>query len=232
MGTGYGDVGRLKAELLAKRFEDLKTIMIAIPERAESSRARRWIEQSDVPWVDPERLASETLLRCGQPRLANGRAIDVERIARDFCKVEVMYISDLNPSGKSLLGLYAPMMNAIMVNCDNIQVRQRFTIAHEIGHVQLEHGHGNAQSMFELPDLETFECTEEDDGFSGTDDRFTGLRRRAEIRANQFAAHLLMPAGLVREVWRQENGNAERVAHALEVSKESLGYRLDSLRLG
>ena len=76
------------------------------------------------PWVDPAESASKTLVRCGQPRLANGRAIDVERIAREFCKVELMFIFDLNPSGKSLLGLYTPILNAIMVNSDNIEVRQ------------------------------------------------------------------------------------------------------------
>lgn len=183
------------------------------------------------PWVDPAKLASETLVRCGQPRLANGRAIDVERIAREFCKVELMFISDLNPSGKTLLGLYTPILNAIMVNCDSIEVRQRFTIAHEIGHVQLEHEHGGAESMFELPEPETFECSEDGAGFIGADERSIGRFRRAEIRANQFAAHLLMPEGLVREVWREENGNAERVAHALRVSKESLGFRLNGLRM-
>ncbi len=48
VGSGFGDVGRLKAELLAERFSDLKTSIIAITERAESSGARRWIERSDV----------------------------------------------------------------------------------------------------------------------------------------------------------------------------------------
>jgi Zn-dependent peptidase ImmA (M78 family) len=58
-----------------------------------------------------------------------------------------------------------------------------------------------------------------------------GLRRKKEIRANKFAAHLLMPDGLVREVWRLEHGNADRVATTLGVSKETLGYRLEDLNL-
>jgi molybdopterin/thiamine biosynthesis adenylyltransferase len=48
VGVGYGAVGYLKANLLARRFGDLKTRIIAVPERAESPVARRWIEQSDV----------------------------------------------------------------------------------------------------------------------------------------------------------------------------------------
>jgi len=184
------------------------------------------------PWVDPAKAASETLVRSGQPRLANRRAIDVEKIAREFCRVEPMFIPDLSPSGKPLLGLYSPDLNAILINSDNVEVRQRFTLAHEIGHIQLEHDHGGADSLFELPEIKTFECSDDGVGFTGADERSIGRFRRAEIRANQFAAHLLMPESLVREVWREENGNEERVARTLQVSKVSLGYRLLDLRLG
>ncbi len=63
------------------------------------------------------------------------------------------------------------------------------------------------------------------------DERRAGLRRKREIRANKFAAHLLMPEGLVREVWREQHGNAERVSDALMMSNEALEYRLKDLRL-
>ncbi len=182
-------------------------------------------------YVNPVTVANETLSRSGQPFLSNGRAIDVATIARQFCNVELMFIPDLNPSGKTLLGLFTPTLNAIMVNSDSIDVRQRFTIAHEIGHVRLEHGQGNAASLFAIEEPETFECTSDDEGFADMDERMAGLRRRKEIRANQFAAHLLMPEGLVREVWREEYQDVERIAYALQVSKESLGYRLRGLRL-
>jgi Zn-dependent peptidase ImmA (M78 family) len=183
------------------------------------------------PWVDPAKVASDTLARSGQPRLSNGRAIDVESIAREFCKIEPMFVPGLNSSGKPLLGLYSPVLNAIVVNSDSIEVRQRFTVAHEIGHVQLEYSHGNAKSLFGDEQPETYECTVDDEGLSDVDERKAGLRRVKEIRANQFAAHLLMPEGLVREIWREEHEDLERVAHALQVSKESLGYRLRGLRL-
>lgn len=182
-------------------------------------------------YVSPVTVANETLRRSGQPFLPSARAIDVQMIAEQFCGLEVMFIPDLNPSGKTLLGLFTPTLNAIMVNSDNIEVRQRFTIAHEIGHVQLEHGHGSAASLFGTEEPETFECTGDDDSLADMDERIAGLRRRKEIRANKFAAHLLMPEGLVREVWREEREDLERTACALKVSKESLGYRLRSLRL-
>jgi Zn-dependent peptidase ImmA (M78 family) len=163
--------------------------------------------------------------------MPNGRAIDVEHIVREFCKIELMFIDGLHPSGRPLLGLFTPTFNAIMLESNCVEVRQRFTIAHEIGHVQLDHGYGNANPLFDLDQPETFECTEEDENLGVMDELKAGLRRKKEIRANQFAAHLLMPEGLVREVWREEHRNLDRVASSLLVSKEALGYRLSDLRL-
>jgi hypothetical protein len=48
VGAGYSDIGRFKTELMVERFSDLKTKVIAVTERAELPKARRWIEQSDV----------------------------------------------------------------------------------------------------------------------------------------------------------------------------------------
>ncbi|HTW85408.1 MAG TPA: ImmA/IrrE family metallo-endopeptidase [Candidatus Sulfotelmatobacter sp.] len=184
---------------------------------------------------NPAALADATLLRSGQPRMANNRAVDVERIVREFCKIEPWFVPDLDLGGKPLLGLFSPTLNAIMVDSRQILVRQRFTLAHEIGHVQLEHGHGNAVSLFETADPEVFACTEDDESLNTMDEARAEskawLRKVKEIRANKFAAHLLMPEGLVRDVWREEHGDPDRVAHALMVSKEALGYRLQALNL-
>lgn len=48
VGVGYCDVGERKAHLLAARFSDLKTQIIPVEARAESTIGRYWIEQSDV----------------------------------------------------------------------------------------------------------------------------------------------------------------------------------------
>jgi len=180
------------------------------------------------PYKDPRIIAEETLRKSGAPRL--GLAIDVESIVRDFCGFELMQIRRLELGGKPVLGLFAPTLNAVMVESDCYEVRKRFTIAHELGHAQLEYDQGNATSLFDL-EPEIFGCTEEDEKMAVVDELKAGLRRKKEIRANQFAANLLMPEGLVREVWRQEHEDAARVANALLVSKEALGYRLKDLRL-
>jgi Zn-dependent peptidase ImmA (M78 family) len=167
--------------------------------------------------------------------MSNNRAIDVERIVREFCKIEPWFVPDLDLGGKPLLGLFSPTLNAIMVDSRQILVRQRFTLAHEIGHVQLEHGHGNAASLFEIAEPAVFACTEDDERLDTMDEARAEsrawLRRVKEIRANKFAAHLLMPEGLVRDIWREEHGDHGRVADALMVSKEALGYRLGGLGL-
>lgn len=186
-----------------------------------------------VPRVykDPEIIAREMLRKSGSPRLSNGYAIDVESIARDYCGFEVMHIDDLEVGGKPVFGLYVHAINALMVMNNCYEPRKRFSIAHEIGHAQLEYDHGNAASLFDLEEPEILGCDAEDQGFGLMNELKAGLRRKKEIRANQFAAHLLMPDGLVREVWRLEQGSLDRTASTLGVSKEALGYRLVDLKL-
>ncbi len=82
VGAGYGDVGNLKAELLAKRFGDLGTRVIPVPHKAESREGRRWIEQSDVVFgaVDGARARNtiESICRAAEvPYIDIGLKIDV-----------------------------------------------------------------------------------------------------------------------------------------------------------
>jgi Zn-dependent peptidase ImmA (M78 family) len=181
------------------------------------------------PYKDPRVIAEETLIKSGTPRLPNGYGIDVEKIVREFCGFELMHIAGLELGGKPVLGIYAHTINALLVEDDCPEARKRFTIAHELGHAQLEYDFGNAVPMFDLPEM--FGCIEEDEKLGPADELKDGLRRKKEIRANQFAAHLLMPEGLVREIWSLEHQNVDRTASALCVSREALGYRLRGLNL-
>lgn len=86
--------------------------------------------------------------------------------------------------------------------------RQRFTIAHEIGHYLLHR------------DVGPFE-----DGLL--------FRREAQFNprereANEFAALLLMPEMETQNVYRQ-NGNILDVAKAFGVSRQAAQYRLDNI---
>lgn len=99
----------------------------------------------------------------------------------------------------------------IHVNRDEPAVRQRFTLAHEIGHFVL--GHQN--SPRDLP---------QNFGSAVADPR--------ERAANQFAAELLMPADAVRKLAASGRfASVEELAQAFQVSKVAMGYRLTNLQM-
>ena len=180
-------------------------------------------------WRDPKRIAEEVLARSGAPRLAGRRGIDVERILRYYRSIDVMYITDLNPGGARLHALFVPEYGIVMVEANSPEGRQRFSLAHELGHAELEHDYGPANSLFDASPV-SFLCQPGDMESVPFVERRIGMRRRAEIRANQFAATLLMPASLVREIWR-EMGDVRTCAEELGVSNRALEIRLAELRL-
>jgi Zn-dependent peptidase ImmA (M78 family) len=101
----------------------------------------------------------------------------------------------------------------ISYNADEPSVRQRFTIAHEIGHFALGHLEGS-QKLWRDPV----------GNFSSS------ANKREEREANMFAAQLLMPASTVRYAVREVGitGVAE-LARMFGVSQVAMGYRLTNL---
>jgi hypothetical protein len=143
-------------------------------------RSARW---PGPLWKDPKRIAEEVLARSGAPRLAGRRGIDIERILRYYRSIDVMYISDLNPGGKRLDALFVPEFSIVMVEANSQEGRQRFSLAHELGHAELEHDYGPADSLFDAQPV-SFLCQNDDMKSFPVDERRIGARRRAEIRAN------------------------------------------------
>lgn len=118
-----------------------------------------------------------------------------------------------------------PDKTVIIVNAANAAVRQRFTIAHEIGHFKLHKGtvylDGRARINFR-------------DGLSSM------ATDQEEISANAFAAALLMPAPWVRsafeDIVRQsmissEQNLADVLATRFGVSGQAMLFRLVNLGL-
>lgn len=98
---------------------------------------------------------------------------------------------------------------SIEYNVSEPPVRQRFTVAHELGHFAL--GHEDAPR-----DAGNFQ--------SSGDPR--------ERQANKFAAELLMPASLVIHYYQSGVANSvEALANMFGVSKDAMGYRLINLGL-
>lgn len=105
----------------------------------------------------------------------------------------------------------------IGINIAHPPVRQRFTIAHEIGHARL-HADDHYDREFRR-DPSSATATDPD-----------------EIDANAFAANLLMPAHWIRERWAEatdllDNDWVVRTAREFGVSTQSLMFRIENLGL-
>jgi Zn-dependent peptidase ImmA (M78 family) len=179
-------------------------------------------------FIDTEQLADEVLQRSGAPRLSNAIAIDVEAILREYCKFDVAHVPDLELDKRRLLGAYISAYGLVMVEANMIDARKRFTMAHELGHVQMEFRFRGDLSLFQGDEPTFFRCDEND-----VLERPAGViapakRPLNETLANKFAAHVLMPKGLVIETWRRTH-DERACASALGVSREALGIRLQSL---
>jgi Zn-dependent peptidase ImmA (M78 family) len=115
-------------------------------------------------------------------------------------------------------------MGTIGVNSSHAPVRQRFTIAHEIGHYEL---HRTSSRLFIDKAYPAFLRSEASS--SGED--------RQEVQANQFAAALLMPADLVRAEARKsgfdlaDESSLAGLADAFQVSRQAMSFRLANLGL-
>ena len=120
--------------------------------------------------------------------------------------------------------LYRDNDNTVIgVNSAHAKTRQRFTIAHEIGHLKLHNKKLFIDKVFRV---------------DFRDQTSSLARDREEIQANSFAAALLMPRDfLIREIKRriENRGNLssqkliEELARAFEVSSQAMEYRLTNL---
>jgi Zn-dependent peptidase ImmA (M78 family) len=161
-----------------------------------------------------DEVAEMVLGDLGQRRLP----IDVEEIAKgrgalivrqDFAKADVSGML-LREPGRTIIG----------VNSTHSSVRQRFTIAHELGHLELHRGR---KLIMDTPVRVNFR------------DRTSGLATdQEEVQANRFAATLLMPQELViREARVSSHRSVDALIKALaatfQVSKEAMSYRLVNL---
>lgn len=101
----------------------------------------------------------------------------------------------------------------IYLNQNDSPTRQRFTLAHEIGHCVLH------RDKHENGILERIDMFRDPENHS-----------QEEVEANAFAANLLMPEQLVREMWKRW-GSTEILADIFEVSLSAISYRLYNLHL-
>ena len=130
--------------------------------------------------------------------------VDVVKIAKDW-GLAVDYVD--RPRG--LHGRIVVERAVIEVAVNDHPNRQRFTLAHELGHYVLEHN-----PVFTDADPHGFETP----------------RDINEGEADYFAAVLLMPEEWVRKDWINLQ-NAARMADLYSTSPQAMWYRLEELRL-
>lgn len=113
----------------------------------------------------------------------------------------------------------------IGVNSSHPQTRQRFTIAHEIGHLRMHEGKPLIVDKLVRVDLRRSASLPND---------------RAEVEANRFAACLLMPEDHVRREFEkftskrapmQVDSAIGKLASTFAVSHQAMAYRLRELDL-
>lgn len=115
--------------------------------------------------------------------------VDVDRLARDRGATIVMEPLDPEVSGV----LYRlPDRIVIAVNQAHAHTRQRFTVAHELGHLILHQGRPLIVDHVVRAKV------------SLRDTRSSLATDREEIEANRFAANLLMPAEFIHTAVKNE----------------------------
>ena len=155
----------------------------------------------------------------------NSDAVDIETIIKD-CNIRLEYMDlDDKLSGQFNIGQNGSCL--IVVNKNHHKNRQRFTLAHELGHYTSYKITNKIGGRIDYIDGRVDVIKNRDDDSSlGTD--------LEEMFANKFAAAILMPRQWLLNNFDKKNNIDEeirRISLKLEVSIDALKYRLLNLKI-
>lgn len=163
--------------------------------------------------IDVEKRANDILKKLN----IREAPIPVEEIA-DKLDIEVRY----EPFEGDLSGLLYRDGEQVIIGVNSMQPpnRQRFTIAHELGHYLLHEG--NSSMFIDKSYRINFRDTK------------SSFFNREEMEANAFAAALLMPEKLIKRALKEgiDMEDCEEVnwlARQFKVSEQALNIRLSNL---
>jgi hypothetical protein len=159
-------------------------------------------ESRPVPELVDELLERAGITRPPVPLEPILERMNIELAERKNQKEDALLVPMTDPSQ----GMPSAWM--VYYNPDKPEVRRRFTIAHEVGHVVL-HGVPHAAAA------------------RGGGGRFRAREREVE----RFAAELLMPASFVRAAVTRYGAAADRLAALFRVSRRAMEIRLEELGL-
>ncbi|HVA96541.1 MAG TPA: ImmA/IrrE family metallo-endopeptidase [Candidatus Acidoferrales bacterium] len=133
-----------------------------------------------------------------------------------------IYIATLDDQISGAIGFNENVFN-IFINNNKPKTRQHFTTAHEVGHYFLHKDIIKKQQV--LVDSDQYL-----DGNSFLYRLDSAEPTQIETEANNFAASLIMPEGLVRKAWESIK-NIEECAKIFNVSTSAMSVRLERLTL-
>lgn len=165
---------------------------------------------ASAKYKEPDLLVGvESVLKSAQEKgLYTGNSLNIEEVVSTFGDIQLLYEPmEVNKSG-SLTNIDGKWI--ICVNENHNIKRQRFTIAHELGHYIL-----HKEKNVEFVDTTFFRSDEMDS---------------IEYHANEFAARLLMPELTVRDlIENQSIKNIGVLAEQFKVSSAAMKHRVLSL---
>jgi Zn-dependent peptidase ImmA (M78 family)/transcriptional regulator with XRE-family HTH domain len=196
----------LRAEATLRPFEFLSSEIAAFADFAEDTME---------PLAGKIRVAAEDPTRAAQQLLAQAHVtktpIEVVELAAR-CGVNVVEWDFSDEISGLLLDL--DVGPVIGFNGIHAPTRQRFTIAHELGHFLLDH---HDHFHIDLSEQESLGAS-------------PGYRWQDERAANDFAAQLLMPAAFVTQAFAKTKSLGQ-LASEFDVSSQAMGFRLLNLGL-
>jgi Zn-dependent peptidase ImmA (M78 family) len=167
---------------------------------------------------------------------------------RKIIEAQALRIEDVE-GPESYDGELIPEQRLVRINIGKPRTRQRFTLAHELGHWVLYH----KDRLHDFPDddAETSSRDIEDSGYDEEDpfddedwvpdpemEDFWAepvdlgpTRRERDREADIFAAELLMPTKWVRAHWRQHGPDVPTLARLYGVSEEAMWTKVQNLGL-
>ncbi len=169
--------------------------------------------------ASPEASAKKLLEKCGIDSIP----VPIDRVAKAL-GAQVRYSPlDEELSGMVFIKDGVPIIGVNSLHHPN---RQRFTMAHEIAHLHLHREHITSAVHV---DKQFAESVLKRDAAAATG------TERLEIDANQFAAALLVPRGILETMLAaapvdvEDERSLEDLAKKFKVSKSSLQYRIRNL---
>jgi Zn-dependent peptidase ImmA (M78 family) len=167
-------------------------------------------QNSQTKYQEPDLLADvDSIIKNAQEKgYYSGSSLSIESVISTFNDIEVRY-EEMEPNQS---GSFKFIDNKwiIGINKSHHKNRQKFTLAHELGHYIL-----HREKNINIVDTTFFRNNETDS---------------IEYMANEFASKLLMPEEKVRDlVDSQGIKNIGELAEKFEVSASAMKYRIVSL---